>query len=282
MFLFSSGSLWSYSLERCFAFASQAGFDGMEVVVDQRIETHQADYLLQLIARFNLPVVAIHSPFFAGIPNWQTNRPARIQQSIQLAEAIGAKVVVHHLPMRIGYVHIFAGSRLFPFPTPGFNPEGRYKQWLENEYAQVQAGTDVLLCIENMPAFSRFNRHWQLHHWNTPTQITRFPNLTLDTTHLGTWGQDPNHIFPQLNGQVKHIHLSNYDGREHRRPEQGNLQLDLFLQMLAREKYAGTITLELYQDTLNAGKPDPEIIKTMHQSLAFCKQNYTALGKKGR
>jgi sugar phosphate isomerase/epimerase len=274
MFLFSTGSLWSYSVERCFAFASEAGFDGVEVVVDQRAETRQVDYLRGLIAKFRLPVGAIHSPFFAGIPDWQSDRPSRIQQSIKLAEAVGARVVVHHLPMRFGSVYVLAGNRLFPFPTPGFNPEGNYKGWLQSEYAKVQAGTEVLLCMENMPAFSRFGRKWHLHHWNTPDQIARFPNLTLDTTHLGTWGQNPNHIYSQLRGQVKHIHLSNFDGREHRRPEFGDLRLDLFLQMLAKEKYAGTITLELYQDVLNAGKPDNEVVQAMRESLDFCRQHF--------
>lgn len=272
--LFSTGSLWSYSLERVFSFAAQAGFDGLELMIDQRWETRQPDYLQGLMAKHQLPITAVHSPFM-HTPGWPGDNPGRIRCAVELAETIGAKVVVHHLPAKIGSVWVQAGARFFPLPTPGWNPEKVYKQWLEAAYEQMQAKTAVLLCIENLPAYHRFGRNWNYAYWNTPQQMTRFPHITLDTTHLGTWGLDPVTVYEQLNGRIQHIHLSNYRHRkEHLRPEDGDLPLDKFLAHLSATHYQGTLSLELHPEALDAGKPDTHIIERMTNSLKFCRKNF--------
>ena len=270
-FLFSTGSLWSYSIERCFALAAQAGYDGLEIVVDQRWETRQAVYLQQLIRQHGLPVWAVHSPFWPMVPVWPASVPERILASRELAQAVGANVVVHHLPARIGYTMILWGNRLRPVPLP-FNTERRYQEWLETAYDLVQAETDVRLCVENMPAWRKLGRRWNLYHWNHLDQITRFPHLTLDTTHLGTWGLEPAAVYPRLAGKVRHVHLSNFDGREHRRPETGHLRLDRFLAHLAATGYDGHITIEVYPEVLDAGQSDAQALTLMRRSLDFCRR----------
>jgi len=271
-FLFSSGSLYSYGIERCFAFAAAAGFDGMEIIVDQRWGTRQPAYLQALCDRYGLPVGAVHSPFWLGLPGWPADQPGRIQASVQLAEAVGARVVVHHLPARVGYLMLFAGKRRIRLPVPFWRRETGYRRWLEEAYGAVQAGTEVRLCIENMPAYRRAGRRWNLYYWNDPQAITRFPNLTLDTTHLGTWGLDPAEVYPRLDGRVGHVHLSNFDGREHRRPEAGELRLDRLLQRLAADGYEGAVSLELSPDALGAGDADEAIVERLAASLAHCRR----------
>jgi sugar phosphate isomerase/epimerase len=269
-FLLSTGSLWSYSVERLFAFAAEAGYDGLELLVDMRWETRQAPYLQQLIDRYRLPVLAIHSPFLPNIPGWPNEQPERIHCSVELAKQLGAAVVIHHLPSRFGSIWIQAPGRFFPIPFPR-NQDNGYRRWLENQYQEYQTTTPVKLCIENMPAFLRFGRRWNLWHWNTLQEILRFPNLTMDTTHLGTWGLEPVEVYPQLDGRVGHIHLSNYDEEEHLRPETGKLHLDKLLKHLAQTNYAGVITLELQPGVLGAGEPDKHIIEKMAVSLAHCR-----------
>ena len=107
--------------------------------------------------------------------------------------------------------------------------------------------------------------------WNTPAEIVRFPSLTMDTTHLGTWGLDPTEVYNQLDGRVRHIHLSNFNGRQHRRPEDGHLRLDRLLAHLAADGYAGAVSLETAPDALNAGRPDDEVVGLMSASLAYCR-----------
>ncbi len=269
-FVLSTGSLWSYGLDRSFDLAAKAGFDGLELMIDQRWDARQPAYLAGLVEQHGLPIRAVHSPFSAA-PGWPAGNPGRIERSLELAEALGAAVVVHHLPNRVGRVWVQTESRFFPFPTPGRNPEVAYRRWLEDGYAALQATTNVKLCIENMPAFQRFGRRWQLFTWNTPEEIVRFPHLTLDTTHLGTWGVEPVDVLPRLRGQVGHVHLSNFDGREHRRPEDGRLALDQFLRALDGEGYGGVVSLELHPDALDAGAADEVVLERLATSLAWCR-----------
>lgn len=194
-FLFSTGSLWSYSLERCFAFAAQTGFDGIELIVDQRWDTRQPAYLRGLMDQYRLPIVAVHSPFWHSVPGWPHDDPGRIQESVRLAEAVGARVVVHHLPTRFGWIWVQVGPKGWPLPVPGWNVSRAYRHWLEHDYPSLQANTRVTLCIENMPTRRVLGRRWQFYHWNSPEEIIRFPSLTLDTTHLGTWGMEPAEIY---------------------------------------------------------------------------------------
>ncbi|MCZ7571898.1 MAG: sugar phosphate isomerase/epimerase [Ardenticatenaceae bacterium] len=270
-FLFSTGSLWSYSIERCVAFAAQTGFDGIELVVDQRWDTRQPDFVRRLIERYGQPVVAIHSPFFV-VPGWPVDEPGRIRKAVELAERLGAAVLVHHLPLRLDYVWVRAGLRFFPLPIPLRRVSSHYRRWLERDYPRLQANTAVTLCIENMPARPVLGRRLNLYHWNTPTEILRFPALTLDTTHLGTWDLEPVEVYPHLNGQVRHVHLSNFDGREHRRPESGHLRLDALLARMAADGYQGAITLELHPDALDAGSPDAQVVERLGTSLAHCRR----------
>lgn len=271
-FLFSTGSLYSYGIERCFAFAATVGFDGMEIVIDQRWGTRQAAYLKALSERYVLPVGAVHSPFWIGIDGWPADEAARIQRSVGLAEAVGAEVVVHHLPARVGFLMMLVGKRRFRLPIPLWGRESGYRSWLEERYAASQAETDVLLCIENMPAYRRAGRRWNLYYWNDPEAMQRFANVTMDTTHLGTWGLDPTEIYSRLDGRVRHVHLSNFDGREHRRPETGELRLDRLLQRLAAEGYEGAVSLELHPDALDAGERDEVVIERLATSLAHCRR----------
>ncbi len=272
-FIFSTGSLWTYSIERCFDFAAQAGFDGIELMVDQRWDTRQPHYLRGLTERYGLPIDAVHSPFSPTVPGWSDffDDPGRVRKSVALAEAVGASVVVHHLPERFGYVFVQSGSKHLLLPSPDRRAKARYRRWLIDAYPILQAETEVLLCIENMPAKRLFGRRWNPCHWNTPTEIVRFPCLTMDTTHFGTWGIDPIDVYPQIKGYVRHVHLSNFDGREHRRPETGHLHLAPLLARMAAEGYAGAVTLELHPDALDAGSEDERIVALLAKSLVHCR-----------
>lgn len=269
-FILSTGSLWSYSLERLFGFATEAGFDGLELLVDMRWETRQAEYLHGLMARHNLPILAVHSPFLPNIPGWPNPQPERIRLSTELAANLGAEVVIHHLPYRIGSVWIQMPGRFFPIPFPR-NQDADYRRWLEKEYFDFQATTPIKLCIENMPAYKRFGRRWNLWRWNSLDEMAKFPNQTMDTTHLGTWGLEPLDVYQEKNGRIHHIHLSNYDGREHIRPELGELKLDKLLAHLPKANYQGLVSLELQPDDLGAGQPEETIIGRLQTSLTHCR-----------
>ncbi len=272
-FLFSTGSLHTYGLDRCFAIAAQAGFDGIELMVDQRWDTRQPAYLQELSRRSHLPITAVHTPFGA-VPGWPHGQPALIARSVALAEAVGADVVVHHLPIRIGYAAVNAGARRFFVPLPGWNMEEGYRRWLvSDDYRRLQASTAVRLCIENMPARRVGRRSLNLHHWNSTEAIMHFDAITMDTTHLATWALDAAAVYAAWGSRVRHIHLSNFQaGQEHRRPEQGELRLDHLLALLTATGYAHSVTLELHPDALDAGQSDAHIVELLRASLAACRR----------
>jgi len=269
-FLFSTGSLYTYSIERCFELAARAGFDGVEIMVDARWDTRQPAFLQMLMDRYTLPIVTIHSPF-GNVPGWSGGQPALITQSVRLAENVGASTVVHHLPARVDYAAVSVGHRRFRLPIPGRGGEREYQRWLLEDYAQLQAETAIALCIENMPARQLLGRPFNAHRWNSVAEIQRFPTLTMDTTHLGTWGLEPVEVYALWEQRVRHIHLSNFNGREHRLPEDGSLCLDQLLARLAANDYQDAITLELQPDSARAGAKDGKIVHTLSTSLAHCR-----------
>ena len=64
--VFSTGSLYPFGLERVYGWAAEAGYDGVEIMMDERWDTHQADYLGDLAARHDLPILALHPPLYRG------------------------------------------------------------------------------------------------------------------------------------------------------------------------------------------------------------------------
>lgn len=275
-FIFSTGSLYNYSMDRCFFFAQQAGFDGIEVMIDSRWDTRQPEYLLALMDRYQQPIRAVHTPFDRSFRGFAKDEPEAIAKSVAIAERVGAAAVIHHLPMRMGYTFLSTTNHSMIVPVPFKRHHKRLADWLQGPYAQLQASTQVHICIENMP--TKPVGPWRLNpaRWNATNRwnisdITRFPHLTMDTTHLGTWGLDPTEIFVRWGKRVKHVHLSNFNGQEHRRPEDGAMDLGRLLARIAESGYGHAVSLELQPDALDAGRDDDHIIGLLGRSLAQCR-----------
>jgi len=271
----STGSLYTYGIARIFGSAAQAGYDGIEVLVDHRWDTRQPAYLRRLSADYGLPIVAIHSPFVVEVPGWPADQLGRLQRTVALAQEVGVSTVVTHLPFRlyaiVGHWHAYRPRRFFlPVPLPRREP---YYHFLRNGLAELEAGAGLTIGVENMPSKRllglRFNGYW----YNSPAELSHFPHLTLDTTHLGTWGLDPLAVYGQLRERVVHVHLSNYDGREHRSPPDGCLPLAGFLRYLARDGYQGAIVVECHPDALDA-EDEARCLAALCRALAFCRSHF--------
>jgi len=270
----STGSLHSYGLARVFDLAARAGYDGVEVLVDHRWDTRQPAYLRRLADDHGLPVVALHSPFLPDVCDWPGDQLGRLKQTVALAQALDVSLVVTHLPLRwcavTGHWHA-PRPRFFKsmVPVPRREP---YRRFLHEGLAAFEAQAGVTVAVENMPASRclgvRIDRHWDNH----PAALSCFPHLTLDTTHVGTWGLDLLAFYEQLHGRVAHVHLSNYDGREHRLPPDGRLSLAPLLRRLAHDGYRGVITVETCPQVMHA--EDEEIcLGMLRRALAFCREH---------
>jgi sugar phosphate isomerase/epimerase len=155
-----------------------------------------------------------------------------------------------------------------PLPWAG---SGQWGRWLQQELPAFQAQTRVKIAVENMPR--RRIGPWQLepYHFNNARELNQFPYLTLDTTHIGTWREDLLHFYRQVKPKVAHIHLSNYNGREHQLLHHGLLPLAAFLAELAHDNFEGLVSLELGPISLQADD-ELKLKQNLHASLAFCQQ----------
>lgn len=250
----STGSLYTYGLARVFDLAAEAGFDAVEVLVDHRWDSRQPAYLRQLTEKTGLPIVAVHNPFSLSVPGWPEDSLGRLCETAALAREVGAKVVVAHLPLRAGAVRIqFFGRRrmslLLPLP---FGGETDYRDFLLNGLAKFEADERMVIGVENMPAKQYLGRKVSIHWLNDPDTLMGIPHLTLDTTHIGTWGYDLLAIYERLKARIVHVHFSDFDAKEHRLPKNGHLPLEGLLQRLTRDGYEGAVSLEVGPEVLEA------------------------------
>ncbi len=274
MILLSTGSLFDYGIARVFELAAEAGFDGIEVLVDQRWDTRQPEYLRRLSRATGLPVPVVHSPFVPYVPGWPQDGVGRLRASAALARALGAGVVVAHLPHRLRTARLDlpglrGGWRWLPLPLP---VERAYHHLLANGLAGFEEVEGVRVGVENMPARRVLGWRVSAYALNTPERLGEMPHLTLDTTHLGTWGLNPLATYQQLRRSVVHVHLSNFDGREHRLPDRGHLSLGVLLHHLARDGYDGAVTLEVHPDALGA-QDEAGVRENLRRTCAFMRQH---------
>ncbi|MBW1993798.1 MAG: sugar phosphate isomerase/epimerase, partial [Deltaproteobacteria bacterium] len=255
MIALSTGSLYNYGTARVFALAAEIGYDGIEVLIDGRWDTRHADYLRRLSSDHRLPIVSFHSPFVPDVQGWPFTQIERLKKTAELAKDLSVPLVVAHLPMRIygiwGQMNFF-NNRRFMLPMP-FLKQGKYYRFLLKGCLQhIERSCGIKVALENMPVHRFLGFRINLYWFNDLEGLRRFAHLTLDTTHVVTSGYDPLEVYTRLKQRIVHLHLSNYDGTEHRSPVKGKLALARLLQQLAIDGYGGVISVEASPDALDA------------------------------
>ena len=277
--ILSSGSIHNYGMDRVFEIAARCGFDGVEMIVDERTDTVHSGYLQSLIERYNQPVPVVHAPFnFLDPPGWEKDEISRAKRSVELAKEIGAASVVLHTP--------FYTDRLF-------------LRWLEEDLAEYQKTTEIILLVENMPCYrkpggrlgkwlniSDVQECGRKKFWNLiPSFITplcfplcelerldQFPHIILDTTHLGTGGFDPIAAFDRFRDRIGHIHLSNFDGREHLELRTGIIDMAAFLRHVTGAGYAGGFCLEIMPEYFPSDNEELTV-RLLKDNLGFIREH---------
>jgi len=274
--LLSTGTLNTLGLSRIFALAAEAGFDGVEIMVDGRLDTRDAPYLRRLSSDYGLPIAVVHSPFLPDVGGWPADQLGRLERTLALAGELDAPLVVTHLPYRLYILSVAvsgARPRRFTAPLPWLRREPYYALLRDGGVAELEEQTGITIAVENMPARRFLGRLWGLYWFNTPEEMRRFPHLTLDTTHLGTWGLDPVAVYAQVSDRVVHVHLSNFaGGKEHRPPADGDLRLGDFLRALARSGYAGAVSVEGEPSAFHAEDEAP-CLAELRSAVAFCREH---------
>lgn len=278
MFVLSTGSLYNYGLDRVFGLAEEAGYDGIEILIDGRWDSRDAAYLRRLSSNYHLPIVALHSPFVKEVQGWPPDQLGRLEYTVRFAKELNVPLVVSHLPLRLKSFTCeinLRGTRRFTVPLMWSRRDSYYTFLHDRLLRHTESSSDVIIALENMPArhflWFSVNAYW----FNHPRELIHFPHLTLDTTHLGTWGFDPLEVYRRLRHRVVHVHLSNFHGTEHRLPQDGILALDHFLQGLAENGYQGVISVEASPDALKA-ENERRCREVLESTLRYCRRHFIA------
>jgi sugar phosphate isomerase/epimerase len=268
MFALSADSISPYTLRYAFKLAKDIGFDGLEILANRRRCAYQADYLNRLQSEYRLPILSIHSPYNGYIAAWEIDEVERVKHSVALAKIVNAQAVIIHPPLRFvrfGTSEMLADI-LLHLP---FGGQKRYHQWLKRELKSFQSKTPITIAVENLPYICFLGFRFNPYQIGNLAQLKRFDHLAFDVTHLGKCGIDILKSYEYLKGRIAHVHLSNYNGREHSLLTDGQLPLKQLLRRLKQDDYKGIITIEISSRALGVGNKKM-VYNNLIESLSFC------------
>ena len=227
----STGTLFIFPLRKAFEMAAEAGFEGVELIINQDFQRVNSRKLMTELAEI-IPIVSIHAPFMP-LDGWGTPVDS-LKRSVELAAGVGVPLVTFHPPSWLGF-------------------ELGFWRWLYRiqDFQKEVGGGEVLLAMENMPWTGKFKTNQYI--LSQPEKMIEFVterNLyhTFDCTHMGSGKASFINDFYLFydSGRIRNVHFSDYGhGREHLLPGHGILPLTRFLNHLSTTGYAETLTLEL-------------------------------------
>jgi sugar phosphate isomerase/epimerase len=227
----STGTLFTFPLPKVAAIAKEAGFDGIELIINQEFQRNSTRGIIDALAE-TIPILSMHAPFMP-LDGWGTPVDS-LKRSVEVAAEAGIPIVNFHPPSWLGM-------------EIGF---WRWMYQVIDFQRDVGAGK-VTVTLENMPWVGRFkiNPHI-LSHTGKMLEFLNERNLflTFDCTHMGSGKANFINEFYEFynSGRIRNIHFSDYGhGREHLVPGHGILPLTRFLNHLSHTNYDGTFTLEL-------------------------------------
>ncbi len=231
---FSTGTFYHRSLDYSLRLARDLGFDGVELAIGPEALYTGAAPLRRAIERVGLPVLSVHPPFIAlpGWPRWSTQR---IPRMMALARELGAELGVTHT------MHFY---------DPDSARNAHFSQAIRMGIAA--GGGQVALTIEN----NQYNRRRRLAYLDHLQRLvnyaqTRGCGITFDTCHAGASRENLLLDYELVQPLLRNVHLNDLiwrDGqpRTHRVPGDGALPLRELMERLARDEYAGLVTVELH------------------------------------
>lgn len=271
----STASVYPENTEAAFRYAAELGYDGVELMVWAESVSQDVSAVRALVRRYAVPVQAIHAPcLLISQRVWGSDPAVKLERSVRTAEELGATSVVVH---------------------PPFRWQRRYADGFADQVAELEAGSDVLVAVENMfpmradgffgskeksaerlrrrggpgPALSAFSPSYD------PTDCGH-DHYTLDLSHTATAGMDAIKLAKRMGSGLSHLHLA--DGRgasldEHLVPGHGNQPCVEVCRHLMDSGFSGQAVIEI--NTQNA-RTRRERSAMLAQALAFARENLEA------
>jgi sugar phosphate isomerase/epimerase len=261
--LAATGPFFMFSLEETFELIAEAGFDGAELMITQDRVSQDPHRLGALAARYGVPVPAVHGPFL--VATWLvfgTDPKGKIDRCLRFAEAAKVSTVVIHPPYRW---------------------QTAYAAWLDEAIPRIREETGVTVAVENMFPVNVNGRALRFFSGTTPAELTRWPALTLDTSHLAATGGDLMAAWEELADRVVHLHVSNNDGRgrdTHGLLDRGVLPVPEFLEEVGAGGFGGAVTLEL--DVRTWADDRPALLDVLRENLDIARLHLAAGAERAR
>jgi len=253
----STSSVYPERTPDAFEMAARLGYDGVEVMVYTDPVSQDADVLCQLRDYHQLPILAVHAPSLLLTQRvWGREPWEKLRRAKNLAERVGARVVVVHPPFR-------------------WQPE--YVRGFEKGLAAMAEESDVIFAVENMYPLRvgasevvPYAPHWD------PTALT-VPHVTLDLSHTAASGSDALAMAAELDGRLAHVHLADGTGApagpipdEHLVPGRGGQPCAELLGLLPAAGYQGVVVIEV---KTNRSPTREERLADLAESLSFARQH---------
>ncbi len=234
-FALSTASVYPESVAHGFEYAARLGYDAVEVMVSIDAISQDIEKVRRLRDYHQVPVCAIHAPCLLITQRvWGTDPWVKLEMSAEMADELGADVVVVH---------------------PPFRWQREYAAEFVDGIARLEAQTGLAFAVENMypwRATSRRAMDVYQPHWDPSRED--YANTTIDLSHAATAQSDPVEMARRLGDRLRHVHMTDGSGSakdEHLVPGRGNQPCGEFLEHLAESGFDGHIVAEI--NTRKAG-----------------------------
>lgn len=251
--LFSTAPFFRGQVRGGLTAVAEAGYRSIEVMVNQDPLTQEAHLLRPVIDELGLSVDVVHAPFLLLTRRvFGTDPLVKIYRAVQLAEELGASLVVIHPPYRW---------------------QVRFRRWVERSLAEFSAVTGVTVAVENMfPLKLPGERGVTFHAGQQLEDLDRYPYLVIDTSHAAVSGLDVLDLYRRYRDKILHLHLSNNAGKgwDSHLPvyEDGVVPVAEILRTLSDDGFAGTVSLEL--DLRPWMKDEKALHEVLVRNREFC------------
>jgi sugar phosphate isomerase/epimerase len=225
----STASVFPERVPDAFEMAARLGYDALEVMVTADPVSQDAGVLARLSEYHGIPVVAVHAPNLIVTQRvWGRDAWGKLHRSRDLAQALGARVVVVH---------------------PAFRWQRDYARDFEAGLNELSADSGIAVAAENLYPLRGGGAEVTAYapHWN-PVELD-VAHATLDVSHAAVSGSDVLEMASQLGPRLAHVHLG--DGTkpglpdEHLVPGRGTQPCAELLGKLRADDYRGVVVLEV-------------------------------------
>ncbi len=250
----STASVYPESSAHAFNYATQLGYDTVEVMVGIDSLSQQTSAVKQLSEHHGIPVGAIHAPCLLFTQRvWGTEPWGKLQRSAEMAAEVGAEVVVVH---------------------PPFRWQRDYARDFVNGIAALENSTGIAFAVENMyPWRASSKRGVEMYAPGWDPSAEDYANTTIDLSHAAIAASDPIAMARRLGERLRHIHLTDGSGSakdEHLVPGRGSMGAGPFLRYLTKVGFAGEIIVEINTRRCSS-REEREV--DLRESLEFAREH---------